>query len=107
VLAAACFVRDPGAPALTDSNGQWVPDPDLRDTETIPWTEEVNDYLEREVLPWASDAYVLDAEGKKGYEVPLTRLFHTPIEPRPSQVAKDEIRQLEAEFRAAIEAVLA
>ncbi len=78
----------------------------LRDTETIPWTEDVGAYMEREVLPWAPDAYVLDTEGKKGYEIPLTRLFHKPVEPRPSEQVKEEIRELEREFREAIEAVL-
>jgi type I restriction enzyme M protein len=106
-LAAACFRRDPDADPLTDSKGRPIPDPELRDTETIPWTEDVQEYLEREVLPWAPDAYVVDPEGKKGYEIPLTRLFHKPVEPRPSEEIKAEIRKLEAEFRAAIEAVLA
>lgn len=45
--------------------------------------------------------------GKKGYEIPLTRLFHKPVEPRPSDEIKDEIRELRADFRGAIEAVLA
>jgi type I restriction enzyme M protein len=106
-LAAACFVRDQDAELLTDKKGRMIPDPDLRDTETIPWTEDVGEYLEREVLPWAPDAYVDDTEGRKGYEFPLTRLFHRPVEARPSEEIKEEIRELEREFRAAIEAVLA
>ncbi|MBB4660474.1 type I restriction-modification system subunit M [Conexibacter arvalis] len=106
-LVAACFVRDPDADPLTDAKGRVLPDPELRDTETIPWTEDVADYLEREVLPWAPDAYVPDQEGKKGYEIPLTRLFHVPVTPRPSFEIKAEIGRLQADFRAAIDAVLA
>jgi type I restriction enzyme M protein len=106
-LAAACFVRDPEADPLRDGKGRVLPDPELRDTETIPWTEDVADYLEREVLRWAPDAYVPGPDGKKGYEIPFTRLFHVPVEPRPSAEIKAEIRRLEAEFRAAIEEVLA
>jgi type I restriction enzyme M protein len=106
-LTAACFVRDQDAEPLTDKKGRVIPDPNLRDSETIPWTEDVGAYMEREVLPWAPDAYVLDTEGKKGYEIPLTRLFHKPVEPRPSEQVKEEIRELEREFREAIEAVLA
>ncbi len=105
-LVAACFARDENAEPLTDQKGRLIPDPDLRDTETIPWTEDVGKYLEREVVPWAPDAYVDDPVGKKGYEIPLTRLFHKPVEPRPSDEIKVEIRALEREFRAAIEAVL-
>jgi type I restriction enzyme M protein len=106
-LAAVCFVRDEAAEPHTDKKGRVIPDPDLRDTETIPWTEDVGAYMEREVLPWAPDAYVDDPEGRKGYEIPLTRLFHKPDEPRPSEEIKAEIRELEREFRTAIEAVLA
>jgi type I restriction enzyme M protein len=105
-LASVCFVRDPEADPLTDSRGHVLPDPELRDTETIPWVSDVGEYLAREVLPWAPDAYVPDTDGKKGYEIPLTRLFHRSVEPRPSDEIKREIRGLEAEFRAAIEAVL-
>jgi type I restriction enzyme M protein len=106
-LVAACFVRDEGAEPLTDKKGRVIPDPELRDTETIPWTENVGAYMEREVLPWAPDAYVDDPEGRKGYEIPLTRLFHKPVVPRPSEEIKAEIREMEREFREAIEAVVA
>jgi type I restriction enzyme M protein len=105
-LGAACFVRDQDAEPLTDKKGRVIPDTDLRDTEMIPWTEDVGEYMEREVLPWAPDAYVSDPDGRKGYEIPLTRLFHKPVEPRPSEEIKAEIRELEREFREAIEAVL-
>jgi type I restriction enzyme M protein len=105
-LAAACFVRDQDAEPLTDKKGRVIPDTDLRDTEMIPWTEDVGAYMEREVLPWAPDAYVDDPNGRKGYEIPLTRLFHKPVEPRPSEEIKAEIRELEWEFRGAIQAVL-
>jgi len=105
-LVAACFVRDDHAEPLRDQKGRLVPDPTLRDTETIPWLEHLDEYLEREVLPWAPDAYAEEPEGRKGYEIPLTRLFHKPEEPRPSEEIKEEIRKLEREFRDAIEAVL-
>ncbi|MDQ3648535.1 MAG: type I restriction-modification system subunit M [Actinomycetota bacterium] len=106
-LAAACFVRDEDTEPFTDKKGRLIPDPTQRETETIPWTDDVGEYMEREVLPWASDAYVDDLEGRKGYEIPLTRLFHKPVELRPSEEIKAEIRELEQEFREAIHAVLA
>lgn len=105
-LTASAFVRDESGGIVVDSRGRTVSDPALRDTETVPFTEDVTEFLEREVLPWVPDAYVLDSEGKIGYEIPLTRLFHQPIEQRPSDEIKNEIRQLESDFRAAIEGVL-
>jgi type I restriction enzyme M protein len=105
-LATSRFVRDPDVEPLRDSKGRFIPDSDLRDTETLPWTEDVDEYLASEILPWAPDAYVIEPEGKKGYEIPFTRLFHKPVEPRSSGELKDEIRTLEGAFRDAIEAVL-
>ncbi len=105
-LAARAFVRDPDADPVRDGKGRIIPDPDLRDTETIPITETVEDYLTREVLPWAPDAYVPDPEGRIGYEIPLTRLFHRPVEPRPSAELKAELRELADEFQRAIGEVL-
>jgi type I restriction enzyme M protein len=106
-LAASLFVREPEAEPLRDGKGRLIPDPELRDTETVPWTEDVEQYLDREVRPWAPDAYVIDADGRKGYEIPLSQLFHIPVEPPPSDIIKAEIRVAEAAFRDAIEAVLA
>ena len=106
-LAASCFVRDPDADPLHDGRGQIIPDPELRDTETVPWTENVDDYLAREVLPWAPDAYVSDPVGRKGYEIPFTRLFHSTVEPRESSELRAEILRLEGALRDAIEAVVA
>jgi type I restriction enzyme M protein len=106
-LSASSFVRDSAAKPLWDGKGQPIPDPELRDTETVPWTQQVDDYLEREVLPWAPDAYVLDAVGRKGYEIPFTRLFHTPIEMRPSGEIEADVRVLAMEFQKAVEAVIA
>jgi type I restriction enzyme M protein len=105
-VAATLFVRDAHAEPLLDGTGRVVADADLRDTEMVPWTEDVDTFLAREVLPWAPDAFVLDKEGKKGYEIPLTRLFHRAVEPRPSAEIKNEIRTLEIEFRDAIASVL-
>ncbi|WP_217913851.1 hypothetical protein [Miltoncostaea marina] len=105
-LAATCFVRDPGASPVRDTKDQMLRDPELRDAEIVPWLEDVQDYLEEEVLPWAGDAYVTDPEGRQGYEIPFTRLFHQPIEPRSSSEIRHEIRALDGDFRMAIEAVL-
>jgi type I restriction enzyme M protein len=46
-----------------------VPDVELRDTETVPLTEDVQAYFEREVLPHASDAWIDDEKTKVGYEI--------------------------------------
>lgn len=63
--------------------GKKVADVTKRDTESIPLTEEINEYIAREVLPYNPDAWVDESKTKIGYEIPFTRTFYeyTAIEP--------------------------
>ncbi|WP_205698911.1 class I SAM-dependent DNA methyltransferase [Conexibacter sp. SYSU D00693] len=106
-LVARCMVRDPEAEPVLDARGNFVPDPEQRDTETVPLTEDVHDYLEREVLPFAPDAWVADAAGKIGYEVPFTRQFYRYLPPRADAEIKAELRAREMRVRQLLEDVLA
>ena len=53
------------------------PDVDLRDTENIPFTYEggIDAFIQDEVLPYASDAYVDEKKTQIGYEIRFTRYF--------------------------------
>ena len=81
-------------------------DKDLRDTETIPLTESIDDYMQREVLPHVPDAWVnttirdeKDGEvGKVGYEINFNRYFYVYKPPRPPHVIAEEIREMEKRF---------
>ena len=78
---------------------EYEPDPDLRDTEQVPLTEEggIEAFLKREVLPHASDAwYVLDSI-KTGYEVSFTRYFYKPQPLRTLEEIRADILTLEKE----------
>ena len=105
-LVALAFVRDRDAPVVQDGRGAVVADPDLRDLESIPLTEDVQDYFNREVSPHAADAWVEDTDGKVGFEIAFTRLFYRYQPPRPSAQIKQELRQLEAEMRTLLDRVL-
>ena len=56
--------------------GKPVADASQRDTENVPLTEDINTYFEREVLPYAPDAWVDTKKRKVGYEIPMTRYFY-------------------------------
>lgn len=56
--------------------GKPVADTSLRDTENVPLTEDIDSYFEREVLPYAADAWVDKKKTKIGYEIPMTRYFY-------------------------------
>jgi len=90
-------VRDDSAPAVT-KNGQPVPDPALRDTENVPLSEDIDEYMAREVLPYVPDAWVDHSRTKIGYEIPFTRHFYQYTPPRPLEEIDAEIKQLEGEI---------
>ena len=75
---------------LKDENGQPVlkkgkpqPDTTLRDTENVPLKEDIQTYFEREVLPFAPDAWIDEKKSKVGYEIPFTRYFTSMKLPSP------------------------
>ena len=63
-----------GKPIL--KKGKVQADPKLRDTENIPLSEDVAEYMKREVLPYAPDAWIDESKTKIGYEIPFTRYFY-------------------------------
>lgn len=69
--------------SLLLKRGKKVADTTKRDTENIPLTEEIDEYITREVLPYNPDAWVDESKTKIGYEIPFTRMFYeyTAIEP--------------------------
>lgn len=90
--------------AQADDNGQPVlkkgkkqPVKGATDTEIIPLQEDIDAYIEKNVLPYNPLAYVDSKKDKIGYEVPFTRLFYKFEAPKPSTVIFEEIKALEAE----------
>ncbi len=80
--------NEDGTPVL--KRGKKVADTAKRDTENIPLTEEVEEYISREVLPYNPDAWVDEGKTKIGYEIPFTRTFYeyAPIEPSAEIAAR-------------------
>ena len=90
---------------LLDENGEPVlkkgkpqPDSNLRDTENVPLKEDIQEYFEREVLPFAPDAWIDEKKSKVGYEIPFTRYFYKYEAPKPSAEIMAEIMELEKEL---------
>lgn len=85
--------------------GKPVADTSLRDTENVPLKEDIKAYFEREVLPFAPDAWIDEKKSKVGYEIPFTRYFYKYEAPRPSEVIMAEIMELEKELSGSLEEV--
>ena len=98
--------RDEEDNILYDKKGKMVPDAELRDTETVPLTETIEEYMAREVLPYASDAWIDETKTKIGYEIPFTRYFYEYVPPRPSQDILAEIIASEERMMATLKELL-
>ncbi len=106
VILNALGERDETAEICRDSKGNPEPDSELRDYENVPLKEEIEDYMQREVLPHVPDAWVDHSKTKIGYEIPFTRHFYEYVPPRPLEKIEQEIRSLEEEIRGMLEEVL-
>jgi len=83
--------HDDDAEVCTDKKGNPEPNPDLRDNENVPLTEDIRAYFEREVLPHVPSAWIDESKkdekdgavGVVGYEIPFNRHFYEYTPPRP------------------------
>ncbi|MHB1111645.1 MAG: type I restriction-modification system subunit M [Acidovorax defluvii] len=73
--------------------GKPQPDASLRDTENVPYTEDVAEYFKREVLPHAPDAWIDPEKTKVGYEIPFNRHFYVFKPPRPLAEIDADLKQ--------------
>jgi type I restriction enzyme M protein len=90
--------RDDTAEICRDRDGNPEPDPDLRDTESVPLKESIAEYFKREVLPHVPDAWIDESKARVGYEIPLNRHFYRYEPPRSLDVIEADIRTLEQEI---------
>lgn len=93
---------DKTAPLQYDRKGSVVLDPATKDTEIVALTEDIEDYMEREVLPYVPDAVWVDEETDKaiktGAEIPFTRYFYQYEQPESSEVLMNRFFELEEEL---------
>jgi len=100
------LLDEKGKPVLSTKSktkGKPLPNPELRDTENVPLTEDVEEYFRREVLPHVSDAYIdtekvddKDGEiGVVGYEINFNRYFYQFTPPRKIEDVRKEVREKE------------
>lgn len=94
-LFSAVSWTDPTAEAVIkkkhkDTRIEYVSDPALKDYENIPLTEDIQEFFDREVIPFAHDAWWNDDETKIGYEINFNKYFYEYKPPRSlSEIAAD------------------
>ena len=79
--------------------GKPQPDISLRDTENVPYKDDVAEYFKREVLPHAPDAWIDPEKTRVGYEIPFNRHFYVFKPPRP-------LAEIDADLKASTDRIL-
>ena len=66
----------------------------------------IEDFLRREVLPYAPDAWYVPSSLKIGYEISFTRYFHKPQPLRSLEEIRADIMALETETQGLLPEIL-
>lgn len=87
--------KDENGKLILNKKGQKQADVTLKDTEDIPLTEDIDEYFEREVLPFNPEAWIDKKKTKVGFEIPFTRLFYKYQDPEKSDIIFAQIKEIE------------
>jgi type I restriction enzyme M protein len=105
-ILSALSERDETAIICRDDHGSPEPDSELRDTESVPLSESVEAFLEREVKLHVPDAWIDTTKrdpkdgqvGLVGYEINFNRYFYRYRPPRPLEEIEADIRGIEQDI---------
>ncbi len=97
-LVAGLAEHDENAPLVRDAKGKLVADTSLRDTENVPLSVDIDDYVTQEIAPHLADFWLDRSKEKVGYEIPFTRHFYKYEAPRPLEEIDADLNKLIAEI---------
>jgi type I restriction enzyme M protein len=105
-ILSALSERDETAAICKDKDGNPEPDPDLRDTESVPLSESIEAFFDREVKPHVPEAWIdtskRDEKDKQigivGYEINFNRYFYRYQPPRPLEEIEADMRAIEGDI---------
>ncbi|MDR2124559.1 MAG: hypothetical protein LBP38_06225 [Desulfovibrio sp.] len=100
--------KDATADVCVDEEGNQIPDSELTGTEQIPleYPGGIAAFMEKEVLPYAPDAWVDESNTQIGYEISFTKHFYKPVQLRELADIVADIRALEAETEGLLDEVM-
>jgi type I restriction enzyme M protein len=82
--------RDGKGDIISDNMGNPKSDNKRKDIENIPLIEDIQEFFDREVLPFTPDAWWDKKETKVGYEINFAKYFYNHKPPRAlTEIAKD------------------
>lgn len=102
-IAEGLSMMDKSAEIHRDKKGNIIYDPDTKDTEIVRFDEDIDTYMQREVLPHIPDAKAFFEEDlskkkpviKTGAEIPFTRYFYKYQKPTDSETLEQQFKSLE------------
>lgn len=89
--------KDENGNIVTDKKGNPKSDKNLKDSENVPMTEDIDDYFQREVKPFAAGAWYDKKKMKVGYDIAFNKYFYEYESLRSLEDISNEIVALEAE----------
>jgi type I restriction enzyme M protein len=98
--------RDETADFCSDTKNRTEADPSLRDTESVPLKENLQEYFEREILPHIPYAWIDETKTKIGYDIPFTRYFYKYEVNESSETLKNRLISLEENVQELLKKVL-
>ena len=99
-------IMDKNAEIHTDKKGNILYDKSTKDIEIVPYNVDIEEYMQKEVLPYVPDAKAFFEEDltkknpviKTGAEIPFPKMFYKYTPPRPSNDIANEIIETEGLF---------
>ena len=83
---------------ITDKKGNYKADSKKRDYENIPFKDDIDEYLVKEIKPYNKNAWIDKSKIQIGYEIPFTRHFYKYIAPEKSDIILERIRKNERDI---------
>lgn len=94
----AMAVPDESAPLAVNRKGNPMLADNWKIIERVPMSEDLDEHMAREVLPFAPEAKWDESKAKHGNEIPFTRIFYVPEEPRPLAEIDADVQRIMGEL---------
>ena len=94
----AMAVPDENAPLAVDRKGAPVLADGWKIVERVPASQDLDEHMAAEVLPFAPGATWDESKAKDSNEIPFTRIFYVPEEPRPLADIDADVQRIMGEL---------
>lgn len=99
--------KDENNNIIKDGKGKIKADKTLKDSENVPMKENIDEYFNREVLPFAPNAWYEKKKMKVGYDIAFNKYFYQYEKMRNLQEISKEIIELELETDGLLKEIVA